>query len=422
MPDTEEARLVVIHPEFVHTKGADDSAARKFAQQCLDTRGSAQRVNRNTLVFLAPDDRRMEELGEATRDYLAWENICGRTSELGLAPQQQIQAERRRDQASEAVRLRISATYIWVFVPEQQDAARPSGWQVIKSEGSQEHLADRVGAKLRQGGLLATSYGARNVRMDLDGPLKSIWQRGRIPVGELWAYYCRYPYLSRLRDRAVLDGAVKSVLNEIMWETEGFALAGAYDETAERLVGLALPHMDQFSEVTDTTLLVAPEVAKKQRDTESVAATEGAGSTVGEGRPEPYGSQGAPGPGVSTAVRAANARPTRFFGTHRVDPERYSRDLTRVSQEILQHLAAEDGVGSRSPSRSTRGGQADSPRSACELSTRTPACSSSSSSDSGRVAPRRRQLGLLQARLGSRSGSGEYLRLGVVTVRCRLAS
>ncbi len=242
------------------------------------------------------------------------------------------------------MRLRISATYIWAFVPEQQDPARPSGWQVIKSEGSQDHLADRVGAKLRQGGLLATSYGARNVRMDLDGPLKSIWQRGRVPVGELWSYYSRYPYLSRLRDRAVLDGAVRSVLNEIMWESEGFALAAGYDEAAEQFVGLAVPHVDQFAEVTDSTLLLAPGVAKKQREAERVGAAEGGGATVGEGKPEPYSGQRAPGLAGSTGVGVGAAKPTRFFGTHRVDPERYSRDLTRVSQEILQHLAAEDGV------------------------------------------------------------------------------
>jgi len=34
----------------------------------------------------------------------------------------------------------------------------------------------------------------------------------------------------------------------------------------------------------------------------------------------------------------------RFFGVMQLNPERYSRDLTRVAQEILQHLAAVDGA------------------------------------------------------------------------------
>ena len=120
-----------------HVGRKDSTCTAAFAQQCLDTRGTGPRINRNSLVFLAPDDRRMEELGEATRDFMAWRDICRRTDELGLPPQQKAQAELRRDQAGEAVRLRIAATYVWVLVPEQQDPSRPSGWQVIKAEGSQ---------------------------------------------------------------------------------------------------------------------------------------------------------------------------------------------------------------------------------------------------------------------------------------------
>lgn len=89
---------------------------------------------------------------------------------------------------------------------------------------------------------------------------------------------------------------------------KGFALAAGYDEATEQFVGLAVPHVDQFAEVTDSTLLLAPDVAKKQRDAES------AGAAGGE-----------------------------FFST---PPPRMASN-------------------SRSPSRSTRDGQGDSPRSAC---------------------------------------------------------
>ncbi len=37
-------------------------------------------------------------------------------------------------------------------------------------------------------------------------------------------------------------------------------------------------------------------------------------------------------------------RPTRFVGVYAVDPERYARDPTRVSQEVLQQLAATPGI------------------------------------------------------------------------------
>jgi hypothetical protein len=35
---------------------------------------------------------------------------------------------------------------------------------------------------------------------------------------------------------------------------------------------------------------------------------------------------------------------TRFYGTARLDPERYVRDFNKLYQEVIQHLAAPDGV------------------------------------------------------------------------------
>jgi hypothetical protein len=342
VPDTEEAKLVVLHPQFAHTRGSTDSDALRFAQRCLDTHGSGQRVNRNAVVFLAPDARRMEELMDAGRDYLAWKDIATRADELNLTAQQRGLAERRRDQAGEAVGLRIVAAYTWALVPEQPVADRPAELHPLRAEGGQDRLADRVSAKLRQGGLLATAYGARNVRMDLDGPLQSVWQRGHVPVGELWSYYRRYPYLTRLRDRAVLDGAVRSVLNEITWEVEGFALAEGFDEQAARYVGLCIPHESGFGQITDTTLLVLPALARAQQQAER-PPTPGDGddptvTVAAVAGPAPTDvTTAVPAPAVSTPA----ATNVRFFGVMRLNPERYGRDLTRVAQEVLQHLAAE---------------------------------------------------------------------------------
>src|SRR5690606_12391441 len=48
VPDTEEAKLVILHPRHVHVRKSDDSAALRFAHTCLETRGAGQRVNRHT--------------------------------------------------------------------------------------------------------------------------------------------------------------------------------------------------------------------------------------------------------------------------------------------------------------------------------------------------------------------------------------
>jgi len=48
-------------------------------------------------------------------------------------------------------------------------------------------------------------------------------------------------YLDRLRDRRVLESGLLSVMDSLVWEVEGFALASGCDEDAERYTGLVLP-------------------------------------------------------------------------------------------------------------------------------------------------------------------------------------
>jgi len=254
-----------------------------------------------------------------------------------------------RSRSEEAVTARIAQTYYWAMVPEQPDPTRPPVIAVEKADGATERLADRVSERLTRAGLLASVIAARTIRLDLDQRLKAVWNRGHIPVGELWAYYCRYPYLTRVRDRAVFEDGVRSTLNSLTWELDGFALAEAYDDTSGRYQGLTLPGPNaHFGQIADATLLVTPATAQAQIT--AISASYSAVPTEGLTGPEVVASGGA---GSSTAtpieqVDGPRAVPssanTRFFGVYQLDPERYGRDLTRLSQEILQQLATVDGV------------------------------------------------------------------------------
>jgi predicted AAA+ superfamily ATPase len=345
VPDADDVRLVVLHPSRPHSKGADNSAAMAFARETFERRGSAQRTNRNMLVFLAPDTKRLDELADATRDYLAWTWIAERVEELNLAPQQAKQVETNRGRSDEAVTARIAQSYHWVLVPEQPEPTRPARITVEKADGANERLAARVTDKLTRAGLLAGAIAARSLRLDLDQKLSAVWGRGHIAVGELWSYYCRYPYLTRLRDRSVLNEGVASALTSFTWEQDGFALAESYDDASGRYDGLVLPGADAyFGQITDTTLLVVPAAATAQ----TAAVTEPVDPPIIDGGPTggdpvvgPVGRGGGTATGSPPPPRPRN---TRFFGVYKLDPDRYGRDLTKLSQEILQPLAAVDGV------------------------------------------------------------------------------
>lgn len=335
--DTEDARLVILHPSRWHSKGDDQSEAMRFARDSFERRGSGQRTNRNMVVFLAADGKRLEELNDAVRNYLAWTWIEQRKDDLNLTPQQVRQVETNRTRGGEAVTSRVAQTYHWALVPEQLEPSVPPKIIVEKADGANDRLAERVTDKLTRAGLLTSSIAARSIRLELDQKLVAVWGKGHVTVGELWGYYCRYPYLTRLRDRTVLDDGVISALTSFAWEQEAYALAGGYDEATGRYGGLTLPGGDaRFGQITDATLLVAPDVAQRQI-TETVPDSPadvpgGIGQSDGGGT-----SDGAP---VRTLPAPAKPVNTRYFGVYKLDPERYGRDLARLGQEILMQLAA----------------------------------------------------------------------------------
>ena len=137
-----------------------------------------------------------------------------------------------------------------------------------------------------------------------------------------------------MKNRKVLADALSESLSGMMFEQEGFALSEGFDGASGVYVGLVLPGgRSTFGAITDQTLLVKPEVAKAQLPEVITPPVDLPGGTT------PVPTSVTPTPGVVEPKAS-----TRFFGVYEVDPERYSRDLNRLSQEILQHLSSIDGV------------------------------------------------------------------------------
>jgi hypothetical protein len=183
------------------------------------------------------------------------------------------------------------------------------------------------------------------IRQALDGRLRARWNEGRVSVGELWGYYTQYAYLRRIRDRSVLEAGVRAVLDLPTWSTEGFALAEGYDEASGDFLGLTMPMTnDTFGSITDSTLLVEPRLAEKQREREEAkerAAIGTPGDQTGEG---PSGGKEVTAPRLPWEVmeptKRERAKNVRFTGTLYARAEAIRADLLRVYDEVLSHLAA----------------------------------------------------------------------------------
>src|SRR5258708_1518011 len=206
----------------------------------LESRGSTPRLYRNTLVFLAADKTRLQDLDEATRRYLAWESILVEKVTLNLDPQQVKQAETQKTAADGAVAARIPETYQWLLVPMQATPQAAVEWQAIRLSG-QDALAVRSSKKLRSDELLLTGFAATRLRMELDRV--PLWRGDHVPIKQLIEDFARYLYLPRLKESSVLLQSISDGLALLTWAKDSFAFAESYDEASARYRGLRCGQM-----------------------------------------------------------------------------------------------------------------------------------------------------------------------------------
>lgn len=333
VPDQLDSRLVVLRIEQAYSKEASNSA-EAAARAILESRGNSPRLYRNSLVFLAADKTRLQDLDEATRKYLAWKSILAEKKELNLDPQQESQAENQRKTAESVVTARIPETYIWLLVPEQKSPQGPVEWQALKLAPGQDALAVRASKKLRHDECLLTGFAGTRLRMELDKiPL---WRGNHVALKQLAEDFASYLYLPRLKDPgAILVSAVLDGVEQMLWETDTFAFADSYDESASRYLGLR-GGQNMSRVATDLSgLLVHPKAAREQLDAEKAKqATPPAGVS-----PPEDGSEPSP-PGDEPGLKPAVARqPKRFHGSITLDTTRVGRDAGRIADEVIAHLA-----------------------------------------------------------------------------------
>ena len=339
--DDMTAGLVVLGAAHPHS-GDGNGQALAAATAVLEFRGNAPRLFRNALVFLAPDETRLQDLDQAARRFLAWRSIMDDKIALDLPPHQVRQAETQLTSAEGALVARLGETFQWLLVPDQKDPEIPMEWKTVRLTGHGS-LAERVSRRLRGDENLITAYAGTRLRMEMDKV--PLWQGDHVSVTQLQEYYARYTYLSRLAGPSVLIQAIRNGLSLLTWEQDSFAYAESHDEEAGRYRGLQVMQVITLSE-GDSGLLVRPEAARRQLDREAAAVvpptpagpvgpdysptrsgTDRLGDTDGNGQPRP------------------TAR--RYHGSVQLDPTRVGRDAGMIAEEVVAHLVGLMGADVR---------------------------------------------------------------------------
>jgi len=324
VPDEDDVSLVALGPDHPYDGKAATSKAVKAGGEILASRGAGSRINQNMLIFLAADHLRLGELTQAVREYLAWNSIVedGEAGRLNLDSFQRSQAKAQREGADETARSRIPETYQWLLVPQQSNPLAKVELRPVKVSGS-DTLAVRAGAKLRNEEHLITKFGGVNLRLVLDGTLKEKWDvEHAFGLKQLWGWFAQYPYLPRLRDVSVLEGAVRDGSSSLVWRSETFAYAAAR-EAAGEYRGIVAGRLAD-TPVTSTSVIVDGAVLPDPLP------------GVEPSKPPPPG----PGPGTAPVRRVK-----RFHGEVSLgDPRRPIPELTKIVDEVIDRLAQQTDV------------------------------------------------------------------------------
>jgi len=149
---------------------------------------------------------------------------------------------------------------------------------------------------------------------------------------QLWDWFATYLYLPRLRDAEVLRRAIEDATGGLVNDT--FAYAERYDEERDRYIGLKVTGggaaiIDSQSVIVKTDVALAQLNADRRAAEAKAKDTEGGTGDGSEGDGQPPKT---PEPEQPKVFR-------RYAASLSLDPDRPSRDMGRIAEEVLTHLS-----------------------------------------------------------------------------------
>jgi len=322
-------RAVVLGIAHPHS-GRDASEAMAEVKDILMQRGNTPRVYRNMLVFLAAEQRQLDNLKAAQRAALAWGEIVRETKRLNLTQSDSALAEAKLKEATETLKTRLKEAWCYLLYPVQETAQSDVEWMSSKVP-AQDGLLGRASKKLVSDQGIWPELGPDNLNRQLE---RYIWNgKPHLHLKDLWEYLNRYIYLPRVKNRAVLSRAVQSAVTGML--PGPFAYAERWDEAKGSYAGLAISGATSTQVVIDeNTLIVRPDTAEQHRQ-KQVAAVPASAFNDGATRTTftPSGAEPATPP-----APAPETKPTRFHGAVMISPERPARDMHQIVEAVIEQL------------------------------------------------------------------------------------
>ena len=161
-----------------------------------------------------------------------------------------------------------------------------------------------------------------------------LWRGDHVEVRQVIEDFARYLYLPRLKNSGVLLNAISDGVNLLTWSHDSYGFADSFDESAGRYKGLRGGIMVSVSDPMSPCLLVKPEIASKQLESERAKPDDKSGGV------QPSGEGASPGEGSAGGAgeTGTSRKPNRYHGTVLLDSNRVGRDAGRIAEEVISHL------------------------------------------------------------------------------------
>jgi len=330
-------RAVVLGVAHSHT-GRDGSDAHTEAKDILMQRGSTPRVYRNMLVFLAAEQRQLDNLKSAMRSALAWAEIVKQTDRLNLTQSDEALAKSKVAEANETLRTRMKEAWCYLLYPVQDSAQADLTWTSAKIP-AQDGLLSRASKKLVSDEGLFPEFGPARLDRELQ---KYIWQdKPHLSLKDLAEYLNRYTYLPRFQNQQVLVKAVQAAISGML--PGPFAYAERWDEATQTYHGLAIEKAGNVPVVIDSdSVIIKPDVALSKLAVPKPVMPAGNDGNIDGQTSEPSAGGATGGSDEPTAPRPEKL-PTRFIGTVMISPERPAREIHQIVEAIVEQLTTMPG-------------------------------------------------------------------------------
>ena len=342
--EAEAMSLVILGPATPHAgRGPGKSEATSAATDTLMRCRSGQRHKKNNLLFVVADTAQLATAQEAMRRSLAWETIGGdprQNKQVDKRLQDQMtqaqladaseRAKNTRERAARAVR---GAWSHLLFPVEATEPGKPfdlDHLSVTARERSSVPAAVYEKASAKGDAIIKETLGGET----LATRLAELWpaDRPHLPVAEIAGWFSTYVYLPKLRDRVVLENAIREALAKL---DPKFAYADGFDEAAGKYTSL-LWQKAPMGPIAASALLVRPDIAVAQLRAASPLPLPGS-------RPETP-TEGDGGPIPPNAPAPASNRLQRFFGSVEIDTVRPVRAFEAIIKAVVEELQRNPGT------------------------------------------------------------------------------